>query len=1419
SGSEFPVGTTAVSFQVTDASGNTTTCAFTVTVEDKEKPELDCPADLVVSTSTNGTGDCSGAVPDLVPGLVATDNCGVSSTVQSPAAGSSFGSEHGDMAFVTLTVTDIHGNTQTCKTKLSLQDDEAPSIDCNVANAFDNTPGICGHLVDAADNTDPVFGDNCEGAQISHDYPAAPNSHTLEAAKLPVGTTTVIWTATDAAGNTTTCAVEYTVSDNILPEFVNCPSNAVLNNDIDKCGAQVIWPDPIAKDECGATVTQTGGPVSGQLMLVGTHTITYVATDPSGNTALCSWTITVNDAQLPDIECPAGIQYLETNNGNCSHTVSGTLLDPSVVENCAVSSLTNNYNNGNSLNAAVFPQTAVPAIVTWMVSDNHGNTATCSFAVIVMDNDAPVVASCPSDIIQSNDAGECSAIVNYATPTFNDNCGGAAQPGSLVQGLASGSTFPPGTTVVEYWYSDQTGNGPAVCAFTVTVYDAEQPAIECPADVVVDINGSVTQGNAELVSSGPCGVTLQYEAPAGTDNCDNPVTANIGGLGAGPSYYEYGGVYTETWQVSDQSGNTATCSFTITVEDPVTPTIVCPANVTLSNDPGECDAAVTYAYPYFGDNCPNYTLAQISGPASGDEFPAGTTSVSFQVTDNAGNSTLCAFTVTVHDLEKPVIVNCPADRIVNTNSNGTGDCSGAIPNLLPEVVATDNCAISTTTQTPASGSFGSYNGDQMFVTITVTDIYGNTQTCKTKLTLRDNESPTINCANVPVQLNNTPGQCSYFVQGFNLNPQFGDNCGPLTLTNTLTGNNTLGGTNLPLGSTNVTWMVTDAAGNTASCAVTYVVQDNEPPVAACQGPVIDVVLDGDGVAQLTVSDVNNDSWDNCGPLASKDIKRATGGNFAQSVYFGCDDATNTENVILQVIDQSGNVSTCTTAVHVYDLEVPVITCPNGVETTTDEDACTATVSGIHLQDVQDNCAVTIFYSISGATTASGQNDASGTVFNKGTSTVTYTVTDGSGNTSNCSFDVEVEDHQAPALDCAEIAGFVRSNNADQCSYEVYGDEFDPSDFWDNCPGATIRNNYNHAASLDGAVFPVGETMVVWTVTDASGNTTTCTSRIRVEDHQAPQIACPDPNLTQFTNNNGQCSKTILSEILDPTYWDNCPETELSHDYVTAPNTFTLAGATFPVGSTTVVWTVTDASGNQASCSITVEVSDTEAPAFLDCPTNMLAAVDVDLCSAYVNFDTPIAEDNCSVSVAQTAGPLSGSAFPVGSTTIAFTATDAGGNTAICSFQVIVEETQAPAAVCQDATIALDANGAATITTATVNGGSSDNCGIASMTISTSDFGCTNLGDNNVTLTVTDNYGNTASCVATVTVVDNTLPTFTCPSAITVNSCDDVVPDVTSGITDASDNCSVVSITQDPPAGVAFGNVNGGATTITVTVTD
>jgi hypothetical protein len=265
----------------------------------------------------------------------------------------------------------------------------------------------------------------------------------------------------------------------------------------------------------------------------------------------------------------------------------------------------------------------------------------------------------------------------------------------------------------------------------------------------------------------------------------------------------------------------------------------------------------------------------------------------------------------------------------------------------------------------------------IFITLTVTDIYGNTQTCRGEVdAARTTRTRRSICSQIPTALNNTPGYCHYFVPGFNLNPTYSDNCGPLVLTNDLTGNNTLGGTPLAVGSTTVVWTVTDAAGNTATCSVTYVVTDNEPPLARCQGPNIDVVLDGNGSAQLTVADVNNDSWDNCGPLTRTEISR--GGDFGQFVYFTCDDIALTNGpllVVLEVEDLHGNTDTCTTTyVAVYDLESPVITCPNGIETVTDAGVCTAVVNGIHLQYVQDNCPVTITYEHHGATIKSGTGE-------------------------------------------------------------------------------------------------------------------------------------------------------------------------------------------------------------------------------------------------------------------------------------------------------------------------------------------------------------------------------------------------------------------------------------------------------------
>ena len=108
-------------------------------------------------------------------------------------------------------------------------------------------------------------------------------------------------------------------------------------------------------------------------------------------------------------------------------------------------------------------------------------------------------------------------------------------------------------------------------------------------------------------------------------------------------------------------------------------------------------------------------------------------------------------------------------------------------------------------------------------------------------------------------------------------------------------------------------------------------------------------------------------------------------------------------------------------------------------------------------------------------------------------------------------------------------------------------------------------------------------------------------------------------------------------------------------------------------------------------------------------------------------------------------------FNLGVTTVTYTVTDALGLSAECSFTVTVEDNTRPTAICQNISVTLDINtGTVSVTEADINNGSFDNCGIASIEAAAT-FDCTNLGPNNVVLTVTDNAGNTGTCTAIVTV--------------------------------------------------------------------
>ncbi|MEM0519699.1 T9SS type A sorting domain-containing protein, partial [Aequorivita flava] len=116
---------------------------------------------------------------------------------------------------------------------------------------------------------------------------------------------------------------------------------------------------------------------------------------------------------------------------------------------------------------------------------------------------------------------------------------------------------------------------------------------------------------------------------------------------------------------------------------------------------------------------------------------------------------------------------------------------------------------------------------------------------------------------------------------------------------------------------------------------------------------------------------------------------------------------------------------------------------------------------------------------------------------------------------------------------------------------------------------------------------------------------------------------------------------------------------------------------------------------------------------------------------------------------------------VGDNNVILTVTDVNGNTSTCTAIVTVEDVTAPTVVCQDITVVLDATGTVTIAGIDVDGGSTDACGIASYDLDMDTFDCSNVGDNIVTLTVTDVNGNSATCTATVTVEDNTSPVLVC----------------------------------------------------------
>ncbi|MFL2603859.1 MAG: gliding motility-associated C-terminal domain-containing protein [Flavobacteriaceae bacterium] len=443
--------------------------------------------------------------------------------------------------------------------------------------------------------------------------------------------------------------------------------------------------------------------------------------------------------------------------------------------------------------------------ISTTLTDGNSVGLTQSVAVIPSDVIPPTVIP-PVNIQVDSDPGSCDAVLSLSdvgTPTTSDNCAI-----NSVENDNPTLTFVNGVNILTWIVTDSASNT-SIVTQTITVNDNEDPVLTIPTDII----------------STNCNVDIGVASA--TDNCGVGVPSSNA-----PAVFTLG-ITPVVWQVSDVAGNTVSATQLVTVSDTIAPLNNAPADVTVNTDLNLCTASgVVLGVPITGDNC---TVAAVTNNAP-INFPIGTTTVTWSVTDSASNTTFSYQLVTVNDNQPPNITP-PPDLVSNS-------CTIVLGN--PTI--TDNCSFTFSNDAPVSFSTGTTT-----VTWTASDTFGNTVTATQLVTFNDTTDPTITIQNDDLVVNADIGSC--FASGVNLgNVITNDDCGI-----TSSGNNAP--IQFPIGVTIVTYTVTDTFGNSVSKTQSVTVLDIEPPVARARDIV--VTLDNDSNLNIPYNLIDNGSTDNC----------------------------------------------------------------------------------------------------------------------------------------------------------------------------------------------------------------------------------------------------------------------------------------------------------------------------------------------------------------------------------------------------------------------------------------------------------------------------------------------------------------------------------------------------------------------------
>ncbi|HEV7348551.1 LamG-like jellyroll fold domain-containing protein [Telluribacter sp.] len=434
-----------------------------------------------------------------------------------------------------------------------------------------------------------------------------------------------------------------------------------------------------------------------------------------------------------------------------------------------------------------------------------------------------------------------------------------------------------------------------------------------------------------------------------------------------------------TLTVSDAAGLSSSAVAKVTVVDNIAPTLTA-VNKTIPLVAGSATIQVDDVVTAYSDNCGVASL-QLS-KSSFDCSNLGDNTITVTATDVNGKSTSVQVTVTVTDpqsscnkapvaVAKPLVVsadaNCQGTTTAEAFDDGSSDPDGdkLTFSVLP---------------------VGPYSKGVTDIVFTVTDARGAISSVNTTITVEDKQGPTFTTpADRTVSLLEN---CSFTVPDLLMGLTGTDNCSMASFTQSPAAGTVL--SSAPNQTHTVTITATDEAGNYTEEIVTLTAKDEKEPLALARP--LTVQLDASGKATISPAQLNNGSSDNCTDAASLQLS-------LDKSSFDCSN-TGPNTVILTVTDASGNSAKAEVVVTVEDKLQPAITCPAEEIT-----HCFAATNTYTIPDLvaTDNCQIaSVSFTISGATNRTGTGtDASGE-FQVGTSTIQWTVTDQSGNHSQCS---------------------------------------------------------------------------------------------------------------------------------------------------------------------------------------------------------------------------------------------------------------------------------------------------------------------------------------------------------------------------------------------------------------------------------